>query len=235
MGSVSLTGLGLTLSNGLVETAGGSLFLLLVLCALASYILGMGVAMIITYLVLALLVAPAIVQMGVPEMAAHLFVLYFGISALITPPVCMAAYAAAAIAGSNPFRTGLTSMRLGIVAFIVPFVFVYNPALIMVGSAPEIIFAFATALIGVTALAAALSGYLLRGTNWPERIALALGGFLLLIPGWTAQQTIGLGGINLFAVPGWTTNVFGAMVVALPMLWQVMTKRGPAGVPLAEG
>ena len=235
MGSVSLTGLGLTLSNGLVETAGGSLFLLLVLCALASYILGMGVAMIITYLVLALLVAPAIVQMGVPEMAAHLFVLYFGISALITPPVCMAAYAAAAIAGSNPFRTGLTSMRLGIVAFIVPFVFVYNPALIMVGSAPEIIFAFATALIGVTALAAALSGYLLRGTNWPERIALALGGFLLLIPGWTAQQTIGLGGINLFAVPGWTTNVFGAMVVALPMLWQVMTKRGPAGVPLGEG
>jgi TRAP transporter 4TM/12TM fusion protein len=237
MSTVSLTGLGLTLSAGLVATAGGSLFLLLVLAALASYILGMGVAMIITYLVLALLVAPAIVQMGVPELAAHLFILYFGVSALITPPVCMAAYTAAAIADSDPFRTGFTAMRLGIVAFIVPFVFVYNPALIMVGSAPEIAFAFVTAILGVTALAAALSGYLIRGINWLERAPLALGGFMLLIPGWTASKTIGLAGINLFTAPGWVTDAAGAALVALPVLWQLMAGRArltPLPTPIQE-
>ena len=118
---------------------------------------------------LAVLIAPSLVQMGVHPMAAHLFIFYFGVISSITPPVCMAAFAAAAISGAGPMRTGFTAFRLGIVVFIIPFVMIYNPAMIMQGTVWEIVVVAFTALLGSAALAASLEGYLLRRMNLVER------------------------------------------------------------------
>ena len=181
---VSITGLGLTFSSILIQLAHGNLFLLLVLTMIASLILGMGLPATPCYIILAVLSAPAIIQMGVPPMAAHLFVFYFGCISAVTPPVAIAAYAAAAIAGSDPMRTGYTAWRLAQVAFIVPFMFIYGPPLIMVGTYLEIIQAAVTSLIGVALLASSLQGFVLTRLRMVERIFLFGAALLLIKPGW---------------------------------------------------
>jgi TRAP transporter 4TM/12TM fusion protein len=184
MSAVSLTGLGMTLSSGLIEASGGHLWLLLVLTAIASIIMGMGASTLLVYLVLAMFVAPAVVKMGVEPMAAHLFIFYFGCMSLVTPPVALAAYAAAVIAKADFWQTGWESSRLGIVGYIVPFVFVYQPALLLHGSTGEVILAATTAVIGTIALAGAMTGYFFGMISRLQRAMLFAGAITLIYPGW---------------------------------------------------
>lgn len=184
IGSLMGTGFGVTFSAELLRLSGGNLPLLLVLTALACYILGMGTGSVAIYVILAALVAPALIERGVPLMAAHLFIIYWGNIAFISPPVAIAVYVAAGIAGSDPMQTGWQAVRLAIVSFVVPFMFVYDPVLIMIGAPLEIAISTITSIIGVITLAAGLEGCLWRTTNWLERIGLLLGGFLLLFPDW---------------------------------------------------
>lgn len=180
IGSFSLTGLGLKLSSFLVELSGGSLMLLLFLTMLCSLILGMGMPTTAAYVVLAVLVAPAIVKMNVPPMAAHLFVLYFGVISAITPPVALAAFSASCLSGDDPMSIGFTACRLGVVAFIIPFMFVYNPSILLLGNAFAIAFNILQAIVGVVAIAYGASGYIFRKLNPVFRILLLAGGIALI-------------------------------------------------------
>lgn len=219
IGMLMLTGMGLRLSGLLVDVAGNSLPLLLVLTMIASLILGMGVPTLGAYVVLAVLVAPSLVQLGVEPLAAHLFIFYFGVISVITPPVCMGAFAAAAISGAPPMKTGLTAFRLGITVFIVPYIMVYHPAMILEGTPLEIARVAVTALIGAAALAAALEGHLLRPMPLHER-ALAGAGGLLLITGDLA------------------TDLAGATALGLLILLQATLRGGrpaPAGTAPEQG
>lgn len=160
IGTVTGTGLSYRLSSILVEIAGGRLALLLVITMLAAIILGMGLPSSACYLVLAALVAPAIIQLGVLPMAAHLFVFYYGIISNVTPPVAMAAYAAAGIADCNPSRCGFQAFRLSIAGFLLPFFFVYNNVLLFDGTPFAILTAFAGAVVGIYCLACSMQGYI---------------------------------------------------------------------------
>lgn len=181
---VSITGLGLTFSSMLIQLAHGHLFLLLILTMIASLILGMGLPATPCYIILAVLAAPAIIEMQIAPIAAHLFVFYFGCISAITPPVAVAAYAGAAIAGSDPMRTGYTAWRLGLAAFIVPFMFIYGPALNMMGDYLEILLASLTAFLGVSFLAASTQGFVLLSLNRWERVLLLGAALLMIKPGW---------------------------------------------------
>lgn len=182
IGVLAITGLGFGLTLTLVSLAGKNLFVLLLLCAAVSIVLGMGMPTIGVYVLLAALVAPAMVEAGVTPMAAHLFVLYFGMMSFITPPVAVAAFAAASIAKGDPFRTGFTSMRFGWMAYIVPFLFAFSPTLIMEGEPTRIAFDFLTALASIWLISAGVVGYGLRVLNFGERAIYSLAGAMLLIP-----------------------------------------------------
>ena len=150
--------------------AGGNVVLLLVLTALVSILLGMSLPTTVVYVTLAVLVGPALAQLGIVPLAAHLFLFYFGMLSLITPPDCLATYAAAAIAKSDFWKTGWTGMRLGIVAYIVPFVFVFHPALILRRHArSRSSLTVVTASIGVVLLGIGCAGYLFRPLGWGRR------------------------------------------------------------------
>lgn len=192
IGAIGLTGLGTKISSFVITFSGGHLFPALVLCAIASLILGMGLVAVACYVLLAIMVAPALIDMGVLPLAAHLFIFYFGMLSFVTPPVAIAAYAAAGIADSNPVKTGFVAFRLAIVGFVVPFLIIYNPVLLMIGKPGEIIAAVISAVIGITFIAAGFVGFLRARCGVAERILLAAGGFLLLIPG-LLTDLIGLG------------------------------------------
>ena len=198
VGVLMLTGLGLKLSGMLIDIAQGSLFILLFLSMITSLIMGMGVPTLAAYLVLALVVAPALIQMGVKPMAAHLFMFYFGIISCITPPVALAAYTAAGISGSDPMKTGYQAVKLGITAFIVPFLFVYHPVLLMDGPVWSILQSSLTAFAGVVALASSLEGYFRGNLSIPLRIVMMVGSWTLIHPG-GYSDLIGLGIIGSVA------------------------------------
>ncbi len=180
IGLTGLSGLGITLSQSLIQISHGSIFVLLLLTAIVSLILGMGMSAIPCYIFLAILVGPALVKMGLPIMAAHLFILYFGLLSVITPPVAMAAFAASAIAGVGPMKIGYTAMKLAAVAYVLPFYFIYRPALLMMGTPDEIILAFLFAIVGVVCIAIASEGFLLRRASVIERGLFCLAGFALV-------------------------------------------------------
>ena len=175
------------------------MFFLLILTAIASFILGMGMTSIPCYMVLIILVAPALIQLGVEPIAAHMFVFYWGLVSFITPPVAIAAYVACGISGGRPMETGFIAMRLGIVKYIIPFVFIYNPALLFIGSAGLIVLTVITGILGVTILSIGLEGYFIQRTTFIERISLIGGGFLLLTPVYEYWGLI-IGGIVLSAI-----------------------------------
>jgi len=183
IGVFSLTGLGLKFSGLLINLAGGRLDVLLILTMVASLLLGTGLPTVPTYLILAILVAPALVKMGVLPIAAHLFIFYFGAIADMTPPLAVSAYVAAGIAGSDPLKTTLTASWLGIAGYIVPFMFVYVPALLLKGSWVEVGLALVPATIGISAIAASFQGILLGKLRAWERIALFGGALFLIRPG----------------------------------------------------
>lgn len=184
IGMVMLTGLGVKLAELFVTLSGGSIVFLLIGAAISSLFLGMGLPITPAYLIIILTIGPALANLGLEPMAVHLFVLYFGAISFITPPVALAAYAAAAIAKTSPFYTGFTATRLGVAGFLVPFAFVANPGLILEGSFLSIAIAVTKGLIGVIILAAGLEGYLTRPLTKFERLLLVAAGPLLILPGY---------------------------------------------------
>ena len=183
VGVASLTGIGLRMSELIITLSQGNLLGALLLTALGSIVLGMGLPTTAAYVVLAALGAPALVQLGVPLLSAHLFIFYFGCISNVTPPVSLAAFAAAGIAGSSPMRTSVAASALAGAGFIVPFMFVYGPELLLVGSVPGIALAVVTATIGVVALAAAAVGHARRRLVVWERLVALAGALTLVYPG----------------------------------------------------
>lgn len=199
VGMFSLSGLGHKLSFILVQISGGSLFLLLVLTAICNIILGMGMPTTAVYIILATLAAPALVKLGIPPIAAHLFVFYFGCLSHITPPVALAAFAGASLAEAPPMKTGFAAWRIGLVGFIVPFMFVYGPALVLEDTAIHVLVACSTACIGVWALAVSLEGYVFRPFPWWQRLIPFASSLLLIKPG-IQTDLVGLLLFSLFLV-----------------------------------
>ena len=189
IGCLFLSGIGMKFSYMLMSLSGGQLWLALIYTTFAAFILGLSLPTTAVYLTLAIIVAPGLVQMGVPKMAAHMFIFYMGVTSDLTPPTCLSPFAAAAIAGSPPMATAWQAMRLGAVLFIVPFMFVYQPALLMLGSWPQIMLAGGTAALGVVCLAAALQGWLRCRATPIERVVLLAAGFLFVSPWATADVT----------------------------------------------
>ena len=192
VGVLSLTGIGYKFINLITILAGDSLFLLMVYLMLTSFVLGMGIPTTPAYIVVATLGAPALIKAGAPQLVAHMFVFYYAILSFITPPVCVAAFAGAAIAESKAMETGFIALKLGIVAFIVPYMFVYQPALLGIGETPEIIWAAITAIIGVIGIAGGMQSWLLCSTSAWERAFLLIGGLTLIYPG-LSTDIIGFG------------------------------------------
>lgn len=183
VGVVTKTGLGLKLANGLLDIAGGYLIPTLMLTMVACIILGMGSPTTANYVITATIAAPAIILLGVPQLSAHLFVFYFGIIADITPPVALAAFAAAGVSGGEPIKTGVNASKLAIAAFIIPYMFVLSPELLMIDTTwYYLIWVIFTALCGMMAIGAGVIGFWQRKLNWFERIAGLVGGLLLIYP-----------------------------------------------------
>lgn len=194
VGIVSLTGIGLKLADGLLMLSGGIDILALFLTMIACIILGMGVPTTANYVIMATITAPIILKLipGTPVLAAHMFVFYFGIVADITPPVALAAYAGAAISGGNPIRTGVIATRLAITAFIIPYMFVLNPAMLLIdASLIQIIQFICTSMIGMFAIAGGLEGFMKKKLPWWQRI-MAVGAGLLLIEPALITDIIGI-------------------------------------------
>jgi TRAP-type uncharacterized transport system fused permease subunit len=215
MGLFQVSGLAFAFAAYLVELGGQSLIALLVLAAVVSIILGMGLPTIGVYVMLAILVAPALVKVGVPALAAHMFILYFGMMSLITPPVAPAAYVAAAIAGAPSMATGWTAMRFGWSAYIVPFLFVYSPAFLMRSSVFHIVVAAVTAIAGIWLICAAMTGYFTRVLPLGTRLGFIAGGVLLLMPFEAAE------------INGWL-NAVGAILGGAMIVYEHRVRRKTA-------
>jgi TRAP transporter 4TM/12TM fusion protein len=200
IGVVTLTGLGLKLANGLVDLAGGNLLFTLFFTMITSLILGMGAPTTANYIITSTIAAPALILLKVAPLAAHMFVFYFGIIADLTPPVALAAYAGAGIAKADPMKTGFIATKLAIGAFIVPYIFVYNPAMLLIGTTPfTLIQNLITACCGMFGVGAAMIGFCLAPMHWWERIWFTVGGLMLIDPG-TLTDLIGIAmlGVEVF-------------------------------------
>jgi len=199
VGVVTLTGLGLRFSDIIISLAGGNLFFTLVLAAVVLWVLGLALPITASYIIAAVIVAPAIIKIGVPEYAAHMFIFYYAILSEVSPPVGLSPIAAAAITGGNPFKTMMQAWKYTLPAFIVPFMFTLSPAggaLLFKGSAVEILWATVSAMVGLTALACGVAGWLLRPLNLLWRLPLVAAGLLLVYP----EPTQDMIGIAIFAV-----------------------------------
>jgi TRAP transporter 4TM/12TM fusion protein len=182
IGVVNLTGLGTRLTDGLMVIAGGNVYIALALTMISSLILGMGMPTTPAYLVQVALVIPALVSMGIPVIVAHLFSFYFACISLITPPVAITAYAAAAIAGSDVWKTGWKAFQLGIAAYIVPYMFVFNPGILTMGTPSDVALGILTSVTGVFCIAFFVEGYLWTNATWLERGCTLVAAFLLIMP-----------------------------------------------------
>ena len=209
-GTITMTGLANMLINGILTLAGNQVIIALFLTMLCCIVLGMGVPTTANYCIMAATCAPILVRMGVPTVAAHFFVFYFGIVADLTPPVALAAYAGAAIAQSNPMKTAFTATKLAIGAFIVPYIFALNPAMLFIDtSVGEVILICITSLVGIFGISAALEGYLLQNMPWYQRVLVAIGGLLLIYP-------------------GIVTDLIGLAIFAATLLLQLLAKKNAA-------
>lgn len=214
VGSLAVTGMAGTLANDLVFMAGDNVLILLVMGAVTSFVLGIGMTVTAAYIFLAIVLAPALVDAGLDPLASHMFIMYWGMLSFITPPVALAAFAAASVAQVPAMQAGLQAMRLGTIIYFIPFFFVFNPALLLQGSAPEIAIVLITALIGISLVSGALQGYMIGigslGTGaagWIARIAIFASGMLLAVPG---AGMLGIGHGALFTLGA---GLFGAAAV----------------------
>jgi len=209
VGTVSYTGLGFLIPLYLDQISGGNLLVLLLFSAVVALILGMGMPPVSVYVVLATLIAPGMVNLGVDKMAAHMFLFYYACIGMITPPVALAAYAGAALAGASFWRTGYTATRLGIVAYVVPFLFIFTPGFLLKGPLVYIIAAIVPAVCGLFVLAIGLAGYFFRDLSVMTRILFVLSAAGLLFPLRNPLQMIDLG-----------INVGGAVLALLLVVWE---------------
>jgi TRAP transporter 4TM/12TM fusion protein len=213
VGTGTLTGLALRIAGGIVDIANNMLLPTLLLTMCASILLGTGLPTTANFIVTSTMAAPALKLLGVPDIAAYMFVFYFGIAADLTPPVALAAYAAAGIAGADPMKSGVTSIKLALAGFLVPYIYVYNPILLFVDATPlPMLQAVITSLIGVYLLSMATIGYYKGHLSWPMRIVASAGALGLLIPG-TFTDLGGLAALvfiylwqSFVAKPGQTTT-----------------------------
>ena len=210
IGAIELSGVGIKISTFILDLSGGNLIVTLILVGLSSFILGMGLDAIPVYVTLATLMAPALIQLGISDMAAHLFVVYWGLASFFTPPLCIAVYVAIAISGGKLWETGWEAVRLGIAAFIIPFAFVLSPGLLLQGSPFEIVWAIATAFVGAVLLACGVRGYALAPLDPVRRIVLIAGGLLMIGPGLYPPLTGLALSVAAVAVPGFRTRTRGA-------------------------
>jgi len=192
IGVVMQTGIGTQMSTMLVKMSGGNVMLLLIMIAVVSIIMGMGMPGIISYILLAILVAPALIEVGVNPLTCHLFIMYYGVMSFITPPVCIAIYVTAAIAGTSINKAGLRACLLGITAYLVPFVFIFDEGLVLSGTPMSIVWSVITAVIACSLLALVVEGYFFSKLNVVKRILACVGAVALLIPvshwmGWLAN------------------------------------------------
>lgn len=201
-GSITMTGLANELINGIIAVSNNHLIIALFLTMLCCIVLGMGVPTTANYCIMAATCAPILIRMGVPALAAHFFVFYFGIVADITPPVALAAYAGSAIAKANPMKTAFNASRLAIAVFIVPYVFCFSPALLMIDTnAMEVIRIVITSFIGIFGVAAGLEGYLKKEMNPLQRVLFVVAGLMLIFP-------------------SWITDIVGIVLIAAVIVWQ---------------
>ncbi len=201
-GSITMTGLANELINGIIAVSNNHLIIALFLTMLCCIVLGMGVPTTANYCIMAATCAPILIRMGVPALAAHFFVFYFGIVADITPPVALAAYAGSAIAKANPMKTAFNASRLAIAVFIVPYVFCFSPALLMIDTnAMEVIRIVITSFIGIFGVAAGLEGYLKKEMNPLQRILFVVAGLMLIFP-------------------SWITDIVGIVLIVAVIVWQ---------------
>jgi TRAP transporter 4TM/12TM fusion protein len=191
IGVVSLTGIGLTLGNNLVNLAGGNIILMLILTMLVSMVMGMGVPTTVVYILMATITAPPLVALGFEPLAAHMFVFYFALLASVTPPVAIAAYAGAGLAEASPSKTGWQAFRLAIAGFIIPYMFIFSPELLFINADISIIIPLATGLIGIVSLGAFFEGYLMRRLKNYERLILLVAALCLIVPE-TISDIVGL-------------------------------------------
>jgi TRAP transporter 4TM/12TM fusion protein len=208
MGVINLTGLGLKISSIIETLAAGRMLVALVLTMLASLLLGMGLPTSACYMIMAVLIAPALTKMGASPMAAHLFILYFGALSTITPPVALSTFAAAGIAQASVWKTGVESIKLASTGFIIPFLFVLNPELLFKGTIPNVLFALVTSIIGSLILAISITGWM------KEKISLV--GRILLVPA----------GIMLFIVKPYIFNLIGIALTAAVLFVEIKLMRG---------
>lgn len=215
-GTITMTGLANVIINGIVALAGDQIIIALFLTMICCIVLGMGVPTTANYCIMAATCAPILVRMGVPLVAAHFFVFYFGIVADLTPPVALAAYAGAAIAQSNPMKTALQSTKLAIAAFIVPYAFALNPVMLFIDvTGPmQVVSIIITSLVGIFGVSSALEGYIFVKMNPVQRVMAAAGGLLLIDP-----RVL--------------TDIIGIALVAVVIGWQVFTKKRGTAVKAA--
>lgn len=201
IGVLSITGLAFNLTIHILNLSGNNVLILALVTAVMSVVLGLGMPTVGVYILLATLVAPALVEAGIPVIAAHLFVFYFGLLSMVTPPVALAAFAAANIAGANAWATSIESMKIAWPAYIVPFLFIFTPALVLEGSAMEIAWTLATAILGIYMVTAGIVGYFRRLIVPWERVLLIVGGILTMLPAGLAPGFIWTDwvGIAIFA------------------------------------
>ncbi len=212
IGTLQVTGLGFAFTLFIVEAGGENLFLLLLIAAVLCIVLGMGMPTVGVYILLAIIIAPSLVEVGVTPLAAHMFIFYLGMMSLITPPVAVAAFFAASIAKAPPMATGWTCMRFGWTAYVVPFLFVFSPSLLLQGTLDDLIVDVSSAIAGVWLVSAGMIGYFARPMDLLGRAAFLSAGVLLLIPselGYWAAWT------------DWIGWAMGALVV----LWDVSAAR----------
>jgi TRAP transporter 4TM/12TM fusion protein len=213
IGVLTLTGLPFIFTLFVDMLGTHNKLLILVLTGIISLVLGMGMPTTAVYVMVALTLAPALIKLGIDPIAAHLFVFYYAMLSMITPPICIAAFAGAALANANPMRTGYTCMRLGIIAYLIPFIFVYDKLLLFDGPILLITLSVVTAAAGTLSIGIAMAGYFMRSIGWIKRVLLAAGGIGLLIPP---------GGEIEYS---WTANAAGAAVLALILLRELHARR----------
>jgi TRAP-type uncharacterized transport system fused permease subunit len=232
IGAFSMTGVVSSLANDLLRIAGGNVLALLAMCAITSLVLGLGLTTTACYIFLAILVAPALERLGLNRMAVHMFIFYWGMLSAITPPVAIASFAAAGIAGAPPMKTGWESMWVGSIIYFVPFFFVLNPALVLQGSAPAVEAVGLTTLIAIGTLfiCGGIQGYQagigdLRKAGpleWPLRVSLGIGGFLLATPG---------GGVISFSQMEMMALALAVLVPTVALAFLLVRRRAAPQVP----
>lgn len=206
IGAIFATGLSYQVTQGAISVAGDHLWLLLAMSGIMAIVLGMGMTASAVYITMVATVIPILRAAGVPDIAAHMFALYFGVVSNITPPIALAAFAAAPIAGANPLGASVQAAKLGVAAFVIPVMFVYQPALLMIGDPLTVIWSTATAALGLTALAAAFVGYFLSPISLPARLAMVVGAFMMIAP----EGMTDLLGLTLAAGAAFLDHRFGA-------------------------